>query len=171
MVETEMEIVEIVFDQEGAEKSVPDGEHAAVVGVVFALKSRVMQAVHHGGGNDEAGQTIQGWRNGDVAVVELNDRGHEERVEQQMFETCTHEHEEGETQEFRDQDLHVMKPPACGDIEGWVAVVYRVETPEQCDFMVETMPDVHPKVDEQDDHDGFSNGGKRQHPDTRPDCS
>ena len=39
MVETEMEVVEIVFDQEGAEKSVPDGEHAAVVGVVFALES------------------------------------------------------------------------------------------------------------------------------------
>ena len=92
MVETEMEVVEIVFDQEGAEKSIPDGEHAAVVGVVFALKSRVMQAVHHGGWDDEAGQTIQGWRNGDVAVVELNDRGHEERVKQQMFDTCTHEH-------------------------------------------------------------------------------
>ncbi len=39
MVETEMEVVEIVFDQEGVEETVPDGEHAAVVGVVFALES------------------------------------------------------------------------------------------------------------------------------------
>ena len=130
-----------------------------------------MQSVHHGGWDDEPGQTIQGWRNGDVAVVELNDRGHEERVEQQMFDTCTHQHEEWETQEFRDQDLHVMKPPAGGDIEGRVAVVYRVETPEECDFMVETMPDIHPEVDEQDDHDGFGNRGKSKHPDSLPGSS
>ena len=130
IVESEMEVVEIVFDQEGAEKSVPDGEHGAVVRVVFDSESRVMQAVHHGGWDDEPDQTIQGWRNGDVAVVELNDRCHEERVEKQVFDTCTEQHEEGETQQFRDQDLHVMKPPAGGDIEGWVAVVYRVETPE-----------------------------------------
>ena len=103
-----------------------------------------MQAVHHGGGDDEAGQTIQcGW-NGDVAVVEFDDRGHEERVEQQVFDTCTDQHEERETQQFRDQDFDVMKPPACGDIEGGVAVVYGVEPPEKCGFMVETMPDVHP---------------------------
>ena len=103
-----------------------------------------MQAVHHGGGDDEAGQTIQwGW-NGDGAVVEFDDRGHEERVEQQVFDTCTDQHEERETQQFRDQDFDVMKPPACGDIEGGVAVVYGVEPPEKCGFMVETMPDVHP---------------------------
>ena len=34
--------------------------------------------------------------------------------------------------------------------------------------MVETMPDVHPEIDEQDDHDGFGNGGKSEHPDSRP---
>ena len=50
MVETETEVVEIVFYQEAAEKTVPQGEHAAVVGVVFAFEPRVVQAVHHGGG-------------------------------------------------------------------------------------------------------------------------
>ena len=39
MVEAETKSVEIVFDQEGVEETVPDGEHAAVVGVVFALES------------------------------------------------------------------------------------------------------------------------------------
>ena len=39
IVETEMEVVEIVSRQEGAEETVPDGEHAAVVGVVFAPES------------------------------------------------------------------------------------------------------------------------------------
>ena len=59
-----------------------------------------MQAVHHGGWDDEPGKTIKGGRNGDVAVVELNDGCHEERVEQQVFDTCTHKHEEGKTQQF-----------------------------------------------------------------------
>ena len=36
MVETEIEVVEIVFCQKAAEEAVPDGEHTAVVGVVFA---------------------------------------------------------------------------------------------------------------------------------------
>ena len=36
VVEAEMEAVEIVSCEEGAEKAVPDGEYAAVVGVVFA---------------------------------------------------------------------------------------------------------------------------------------
>ena len=48
IVETETEVVEIVFHQEGAEETVPDGEHAAVIGVVFGPESRVMQAMHHG---------------------------------------------------------------------------------------------------------------------------
>ena len=124
-----------------------------------------------GEGDDEPCQTVQGGGNGDVAVVKLNDRCHEERVEQEVFDTCTNQHEEGETQEFREQDLHVMEPPAGGDIEGGVAVVYGVESPEQCDFMVHTMPDVHPQVDEQDDNEGFDNGVKSQHPDARPDIS
>ena len=61
-----------------------------------------------------------------------------------------------------------MEPPAGSDIEGGVAVVYGVESPEQCGFMVETMPDVHPQVDEQDDQDGFNNGGKGKNPDACP---
>ena len=39
IVETETEVVEIFSHQEGVEETVPDGEHAAVVGVVFALES------------------------------------------------------------------------------------------------------------------------------------
>ena len=167
MVETETEVVEFVPHQEAAEKTVPQGEHAAIVGVVLASEPRVMQAVHHGGGDDEAGQTIQGGGNGDVAVVELNDWGHEERVEQQVFDACTHQHEEWETQQFRKQYLQEMEAPTGGDIKGGVAVVYGVESPEKCRFMVESMPDVHPQVDEQDDHDGFKNGWKGQHPDSR----
>ena len=100
IVETETEAVEIISDQEAAEETVPDGEHAAIVCVVFAPEPRVMQAMHHRGGDDEAGQTIQeGW-NGDVAVLEFDDWRHEEGVEQQVFDTCTDQHEEWETQQF-----------------------------------------------------------------------
>ncbi len=88
-----------------------------------------------------------------------------------MFDTCTHQHEEGETQQFRDQYFQKMEPPAGGDVEGGVAVVNGVESPEKCPLMVETMPDVHPQVDEQDDQDSFGNGGKGQHPDSWPGVS
>ena len=64
-----------------------------------------------------------------------------------------------------------MEPPAAGDVEGGVAMVYGVESPEECDFVVETMPEVHPQVDEQDDQDGFGNGGKGKHSDSWPDIS
>jgi len=62
-----------------------------------------------------------------------------------------------------------MKPPAGGDVEGGVAMVYGVESPEKWDFVVETVPDVHPQVDEQDDRDGFGYRGKGKHSDARPD--
>ena len=123
MVETDTEVVEMLSHQKAAEESIPQGEHAAVVGVVFAFLPRVVQAVHRGGGDDEPGQTIQSGRNGEVAVVECNDRCHQKRVEQQVFDSCTHQHEDGETQQFREQYLQEMESPAGGDIEGGVAVV------------------------------------------------
>ena len=171
MVQTKTEVVKILSHPETAEDTVPDGEHASVIGVVFASEYRVMQAVHHRGGDDEPGQTIHGRRNGDVAVLEFDDRSHEERVKQQVFDASAHQHEEGETKQFREQDLHIMEPPAGGDIEGCVAVVYRVESPEKRQFMVETMPDIHPQVDEKDYQDGFGNGGKSQHPYSMPGIS
>lgn len=65
-------------------------------------------------------------------MLELYYWCHDERVEQQVFDTCTEQHEEGETQQFRDQDFDVMEAPAGGDIEGGVAVVDRVKFPEKC---------------------------------------
>ena len=67
---------------------------------MFGSEHRVMQAVHHWGWNNKPGQTIQDGRNGDVAVLEFDDWRHEEGVEQQVFDTCTDQHEEWETQQF-----------------------------------------------------------------------
>lgn len=169
-VESDLKIVEILFHEEAAEQTVPKGEHAAVIGVVFAHELRVMQAVHHRGRDDEPGQTIQCGRNGEVAVVEFDDRCHEERVEQQVFDTRPHQHEKGEAQQLREEDLHPVEAPARRNIEGGIAVVYGVEAPEHSCFMVETMPEVHPQVDKQDDQDRFWSGWKVQHPDTRPEA-
>lgn len=168
MVESDAEVVEALFYQKAAEETIPEREHAAVVRVVFAPQPGVVQPVHHGGGNDQPDHTLEGERNGDVAVVELDDWRHEKRVEQQVFDACPHQHEERKTQQFREQDFHVMKPPAGGDVERSVAVVYGVESPEKDGFVVEPMPGVHPQVDEKHHCDCLGNGMKAKQPYPRP---
>ena len=48
IIETEKEIVKIVFDQKTAEDTIPDREQASVIGIVLASKPGVMQTVHQG---------------------------------------------------------------------------------------------------------------------------
>jgi len=110
----------------------------------------MVNPVHPGGDNDPAQNAIESGGNPHVAVVEENHGLQDQFVNDQLHGCDAEQGQDSQSRERGEDDFAGMEAHGGAGVHLGIGMVHAVETPEQRDFVVGPVPEIHPQIEQED---------------------